>query len=73
MAQVQRPRSRYRLDKGGVEADRLQRIVEGGSAEPVPMYERAAMAKDAGAPIEPGTVDTTASVTVTWMPPMGSP
>jgi hypothetical protein len=42
------------------------KIVEGGAVEPVPMYERAAVAKDAGAPIEPGTVDTSASVTVTF-------
>ena len=42
------------------------KVVEGSAAQPVPMFERAAVAKDAGAPIEPGTVDTTASVTVTF-------
>ena len=45
---------------------KVVKVVEGTAVQPVPMYERAALAKDAGAPIEPGTVDTTASVTVTF-------
>jgi uncharacterized protein YggE len=42
------------------------KVVEGGAAEPMPLFETAARAKDAGTPIEPGTVDTNASVTVTF-------
>jgi uncharacterized protein YggE len=53
-------------DASNANLGQVVKVVEGGSAEPVPMYERAAMAKDAAAPIEPGTVDTTASVTVTF-------
>ena len=40
-------------------------VVEGGGNAPVPMYEKAA-ASDAGTPIEAGTQETTASVTVTF-------
>jgi uncharacterized protein YggE len=41
-------------------------VVEGGGATPVPMFEKAA-ASDAGTPIEAGTQQTTASVTVTFV------
>jgi uncharacterized protein len=41
-------------------------IVEGGGAVPVPMFDKAA-ASDAGTPIEAGTQQTTASVTVTFL------
>jgi uncharacterized protein YggE len=40
-------------------------VVESGGATPVPMFEKAA-ASDAGTPIEAGTSETTASVTVTF-------
>ena len=40
-------------------------IVEGGGSYPVPMYARSAVS-DAGAPIEAGTQDTTATITVTF-------
>jgi uncharacterized protein YggE len=42
------------------------KVVEGvGAGEPIP-YARAELAKDAATPIEPGTVDTTAALTVTF-------
>ena len=40
-------------------------VVESGGSTPVPMFEKAA-ASDAGTPIEAGTQQTTASVTVTF-------
>jgi hypothetical protein len=40
-------------------------VVESGGATPVPMFEKAA-ASDAGTPIEAGTQETTATVTVTF-------
>jgi uncharacterized protein YggE len=40
-------------------------VVEGGSPSPVPMLQKA-VASDAGTPIEAGTQQTTASVTVTF-------
>ena len=40
-------------------------VVEGGSSAPVPMAAKA-MASDAGTPIEAGSQETTASVTVTF-------
>jgi uncharacterized protein YggE len=40
-------------------------VVEGGGATPVPMFAKSA-ATDAGTPIEAGTQQTTASVTVTF-------
>lgn len=40
-------------------------VVEGGGATPVPMFNKAAVS-DAGTPIESGTHQTTASVTVTF-------
>jgi uncharacterized protein len=41
------------------------KIVEGGAVEPMP-YARMALAKDAEMPIEPGTVETNAALTVTF-------
>ena len=40
-------------------------VVESGSTAPIPMFEKAAVS-DAGTPIEAGTQQTTASVTVTF-------
>lgn len=40
-------------------------VVEGGGSVPVPMFQKAAVA-DSGTPIEAGTQQTTASVTVTF-------
>ncbi len=45
---------------------RVISIVEGGGSGPVPLYEKAA-ATDAGTPIEAGTQQTTAQVTVTYV------
>jgi uncharacterized protein len=53
-------------DASNASLGQVVKVVEGSAFQPVPMYDRAAVAKDAGAPIEPGTVDTTASVTVTF-------
>jgi uncharacterized protein YggE len=49
----------------GAQLGEVVKVVEGGAVEPIP-YERAALAKDAVTPIEPGTVDTTAALTVTF-------
>jgi uncharacterized protein YggE len=49
----------------GAQLGEVVKVVEGGAFEPIP-YERAALAKDAATPIEPGTVDTTAALTVTF-------
>jgi uncharacterized protein YggE len=40
-------------------------VVEGGGSTPVPMYEKAAIS-DGGTPIEAGTQQTSASITVTF-------
>ena len=40
-------------------------IVEGGGSFPTPMYEKSAVS-DAGAPIEAGTRETTATISVTF-------
>ena len=40
-------------------------VVEGGGSAPVPMYDKVA-ATDGGTPVEAGTQETTASVTVTF-------
>ncbi len=53
-------------DASNANLGEVVKIVEGAAVQPIPMFERAAAAKDAGTPIEPGTVDTTASVTVTF-------
>ena len=45
---------------------RVTSIVEGGGSGPMPLYEKAAAA-DAGPPIEAGTQQTTAQVTVTFV------
>jgi uncharacterized protein YggE len=44
---------------------RVTSVVESGGVVPVPMFEKAAVS-DAGTPIEAGTQQTTASVTVTF-------
>ena len=45
---------------------RVTSIVEGGGSGPVPLYEKAAVA-DSGPPIEAGTQETNAQVTVTYV------
>jgi uncharacterized protein len=52
----------------GAQLGQVVKIVEGGAIEPIP-YARTldtAAVKEAATPIEPGTVDTTAAVTVTF-------
>ena len=44
---------------------RVTSMVEGGGFAPVPMYEKSAVS-DGGAPIEAGTQETTATITVTF-------
>ena len=50
----------------GAQLGEVVKVVEGASYEPMPYAERAALAKDVATPIEPGTVDTTAALTVTF-------
>lgn len=46
---------------------RVTRIVEGSAEPPVPMYEQAALAdRGAPTPVEPGTQDVQATITVTF-------
>lgn len=52
-------------DAAGRALGQVTSVVEGTSAPPVPLYEKAAVS-DAGTPIEAGTQQTTASVTVTF-------
>ena len=52
-------------DAAGRSLGKVTSVVESGGATPVPMFEKAA-ASDAGTPIEAGTSETTASVTVTF-------
>jgi hypothetical protein len=49
----------------GAQLGDVVKIVEGGAVEPVP-YARMELAKDEATPIEPGTVDTSAALTVTF-------
>jgi uncharacterized protein len=54
-------------DAAGVSLGRVTAITEGASGGPQPYYDRAmALEKAADAPIEPGTQDTQATVTVTF-------
>jgi hypothetical protein len=53
-------------DASNANLSQVVKVVEGVGAEPMPLYDTAVRAEKAGAPIEPGTVDTTASVTVTF-------
>jgi uncharacterized protein YggE len=51
-------------DAGHFTVGPISSVVEGVAAQPMPMYDRAALA--AATPIEPGTQKVTASVTVTF-------
>jgi uncharacterized protein YggE len=53
-------------DAGGFGIGPVSTVVEQTSGAPQPIFERAAVAKDAATPIEPGTQDVTADVTVTF-------
>jgi uncharacterized protein YggE len=52
-------------EAAGRSLGKVTSIVENGGAVPVPMFQKA-VASDAGTPIEQGTQQTTASVTVTF-------
>ena len=52
-------------DASGRSLGKVTSVVESGGVTPVPMFEKAAVS-DAGTPIEAGTQQTTASVTVTF-------
>ena len=60
-----RERAEALAKAGGVSLGRVTAIVEGGGSAPVPMA-MAAKAADASTPIEPGTQDVTAQVSVTF-------
>jgi uncharacterized protein YggE len=53
-------------DAAGVSLGRVTAMTEGFSGGPQPYYEGAALRAKADAPIEPGTQDTQATVTVTF-------
>ena len=62
-----RKRARALADAAGVGLGRVTAIAEGPNVGPLPYaMERAALAKDASAPIEPGTEEIQATVTVTF-------
>ncbi|MSO94401.1 MAG: DUF541 domain-containing protein [Thermoleophilia bacterium] len=44
---------------------RVTSVIEGGGSAPVPMYEKSAVS-DIGTPVEPGTQETRAAITVTF-------
>ena len=53
-------------DAGGFGIGPVSTVVEETSSAPQPMFAAGAVAKDAATPIEPGTQDVTADVTVTF-------
>jgi uncharacterized protein YggE len=53
-------------DAGGFGIGPVSTVVEQTSSAPQPMFSAGAVAKDAATPIEPGTQDVTADVTVTF-------
>jgi uncharacterized protein YggE len=53
-------------DAGGFGIGPVSTVVEQTSSAPQPLFSAAASAKDAATPIEPGTQDVTADVTVTF-------
>ena len=53
-------------DAGGFGIGPVSTVVEQTSSAPQPMFAAGAVAKDAATPIEPGTQDVTADVTVTF-------
>jgi uncharacterized protein YggE len=53
-------------DAAGVPLGPVTSMTEGSAGGPQPYYERAAMMKASDAPIEPGTQDSQATVTVTF-------
>jgi uncharacterized protein YggE len=53
-------------DAAGVRLGPVTSMTEGSAGGPQPYYERAAMMKASDAPIEPGTQDSQATVTVTF-------
>lgn len=60
-----RKRAEALAEAGGVTLGRVTAIVEGGGSAPMPMA-MAAKAADASTPIEPGTQDVSAQVSVTF-------
>jgi uncharacterized protein len=61
-----RKKAEVLAEAAGVELGRVTALTEGSSGGPQPYYERAVLAKSSEAPIEPGTQDTQATVTVTF-------
>jgi uncharacterized protein len=61
-----RSRAKALADAAGKPLGEVTAIVENGRPEPGPVYALAARAADAKAPIEPGTEEITATVTVTF-------
>jgi len=53
-------------EAGGFGIGPVSTVVEGTSSAPQPLFAAGAVAKDAATPIEPGTQDVTADVTVTF-------
>ena len=61
-----RAKARALAAAGGFGVGPVSSVTEQTAAAPVPVYEAAAVGKSAATPIEPGTQDVTADVTVTF-------
>ncbi len=59
-------RAQALADAAGVSLGRVESIVDGGGASPMPFAGKASFGA-ADVPVEPGTQDTTATVTVTYL------
>ena len=61
-----RKKAEVLAEAAGVQLGRVTALTEGSSGGPQPYYDRAVLAKSSEAPIEPGTQDSQATVTVTF-------
>jgi uncharacterized protein len=61
-----RKKAEVLAEAAGVQLGRVTALTEGSSGGPQPYYDGAVLAKSSEAPIEPGTQDTQATVTVTF-------
>jgi uncharacterized protein len=61
-----RTKAEVLAEAAGVQLGRVTALTEGSSGGPQPYYDGAVLAKSSEAPIEPGTQDTQATVTVTF-------
>ena len=61
-----RKKAEVLAEAAGVRLGRVTALTEGSSGGPQPYYDGAMLAKSSEAPIEPGTQDTQATVTVTF-------